>query len=40
MKNTNVPQYSQKQEQLKDAAFGMSDKEINSYIEQFKQGEY
>ena len=40
MKNTNVPQYSQQHEQLKDAAFGMSDKEINSYIEQFKQGEY
>ena len=40
MKETKVLQFSKRQEQLKNDALAMSDSELDSYIEQFKQGEY
>lgn len=40
IKNIDVPEYAKKQERLKNEALDMSDEEIDSYITQFKRGEY
>lgn len=40
IENADIPEYSKKQERLKNEALDMSDKEFNSYVEQFKRGEY
>ena len=40
IENADIPDYSKKQERLKNEALDMSDKEFNSYVEQFKRGEY